>query len=219
MRTTLVVNIGIKKKDGEMIKLKISELENKLGKKLKRNFTSVGVDTATICGVGFISTSDKEIEINWSLIKFEANSMTLLYKQMYNEFGNFIDKSVDFVVVEDVFLGMSPAVTIKLSRFGGLVIAHAIKNDIHFETIGASSSRAKLFTLDKKLYKGKPKEAVANYLKSLGIEIDEDNCADGVILALLGVIEGMDFRSNAEIAKEKKAIKKMKKKLKAKRKK
>jgi Holliday junction resolvasome RuvABC endonuclease subunit len=193
-----------------MVKLDILELENRLGKKLKRNYASVGVDTAQTCGVGFVSTSDKMVEIDWSLIKFEANSTVELYKQMYNEFGNFIDKSIDFVVVEDAFLGMSPAVTIKLSRFGGLVMAQAINNNISFETIGASSSRAKLFTLDRKKYKGKPKEAVADYLKSIGIEIDEDNCADGVILALLGIIEGMDFRSATEIAKEKKAIKKMK---------
>ena len=193
-----------------MIKLDILELEKRLGKKLKKNFTSVGVDTAQTCGVGFISTSETEVEIDWSLIKFEANTMPELYKQMYKEFGNFIDKSIDFVVVEDVFLGMSPAVTIKLSRFGGLVMAQAINNEVPFETIGASSSRAKLFTLDRKKYKGKPKEAVANYLKSIGIEITENNCADGVILALLGIIDGMDFRSATEIAKEKKAIKKMK---------
>ena len=199
-----------------MIKLDILELENRLGKKLKRNYASVGVDTAQTCGVGFVSTSDKMVEIDWSLIKFEANSTVELYKQMYNEFGNFIDKSIDFVVVEDVFLGMSPAVTIKLSRFGGLVMAQAINNNIPFETIGASSSRAKLFTLDRKKYKGKPKEAVADYLKSIGVEIDEDNCADGVILALLGIIEGMDFRTATEIAKEKKAIKKMKTKKKRK---
>ena len=195
-----------------MIKLPIKDLELKLGKTLKRNFVSIGIDTATTTGIGIISANDKEVEIDWSLIKFEANSTVELYKQMYKEFGNFIDKSIDFVVVEDVFLGMSPAVTIKLSRFGGLVMAQAINNEVPFATIGASSSRAKLFTLDRKKYKGKPKEAVADYLKSIGIEIDEDNCADGVILALLGIIEGMDFRSNAEIAKSKKC--KLKKKAK-----
>jgi len=202
--------------DIKMIKISIDNLEKKLNKKLKKNFTSVGFDTAVSCGIGIISTSDTEVEIDWSLIKFEANSQIELYKQMYYEFGNFIDKSIDFVVVEDVFLGMSPAVTIKLSRFGGLVMAQAINNNIPFATIGASSSRAKLFTLDRKKYKGKPKEAVADYLKSIGIEIDEDNCADGVILALLGIIEGMDFRSATEIAKEKKAVKKLKKKKKVK---
>ena len=202
-----------------MIKLSVKELENKLGKKIKRHYSSVGVDTATTTGVGFITVDESNVMINWTLLKFEAPSMPALYKQMYLEFKEIIDESVDFVVVENVFLGMNPDVTIKLARMGGLAMACAINKNIPFETIGASSSRAKLFTLDKKLYKGKPKEAVANYLKSLGIEIDEDNCADGVILALLGVIEGMDFRSNAEIAKEKKAIKKMKKKLKAKRKK
>lgn len=197
------------------MKLLIEDLEIKLGKKIKRNFSSIGVDTATNTGVGFISTDDKEITIEWTLLAFQANSINELYQLMYKEFDNFIDKSTNIVIVEDVFLGMNPDVTIKLARFGGLVMAQAMNKKVPFQTIGASSSRAKLFTLDKKKYKGKAKEAVSNYLNSLGIEIKEDNCADGVILALLGIIEGMDYRSNAQIAKEKKTMKMKKKKSRA----
>jgi Holliday junction resolvasome RuvABC endonuclease subunit len=199
-----------------MIKISIKDLELKLGRKIKRNFSSVGIDTASITGVGFVTSNENDVNIDWSLISFKANTIQQLYKQMYNEFGAFIDESIDIVVVENVFLGMNPDVTIKLARFGGLAMACAINKNIPFETIGASSSRAKLFTLDRKKYKGKPKEAVADYLKSIGIEITEDNCADGVILALLGIIDGMDFRSATEIAKDKKAIKKLKKKKKVK---
>jgi Holliday junction resolvasome RuvABC endonuclease subunit len=196
------------------MKISIKDLEARLGKKIKRNFSSIGVDTATKTGLGFISVDDEEVDINWSLISFEANSIQELYKQMYKEFGNFIDKYTDVVVVEDVFLGMNPDVTIKLARFGGLAMAQAINNDIPFKTIGAKSARAKLFKLDQKAYKGRTKQAVADYLKSIGIEIDEDNCADGVILAILGIIDGLDFRSNAEIAEERKAQNKLKKKTK-----
>lgn len=198
------------------MKLPIKDLEFRLGKKIKKNFTSVGVDTAKHTGLGFISVDDKEVEINWSLISFEANTIQELYKQMYQEFGNFIDKSIDVVVVEDVFLGMNPDVTIKLARFGGLAMAQAINNNIPFATIGAKSARAKLFTLDSKKYKGRTKDAVADYLKSIGIEIDENNCADGVILAILGIIDGLDFRSKKAIADEKKTIKKLKSKKKRK---
>jgi len=193
------------------MKIKIVDLEAKLNKKIKRNFVSIGVDTATTTGIGFISTDKTYITIDWAFIKFETNSIQELYKQMYVEFGKFIDKNVDCCVVEDVFLGMNPAVTIKLARFGGLVMAQAINNDVHFETIGAKSSRAKFFKLDSKKYKGKTKQAVADYLKGIGIKIDEDNCADGVILALLGVCEDIDFRTNKEIAKANKIVKGKKK--------
>ena len=71
-----------------MIKLPIKDLELKLGKTLKRNFVSIGIDTATTTGIGIISANDKEVEIDWSLIKFEANSQIELYKQMYYEFQN-----------------------------------------------------------------------------------------------------------------------------------
>jgi len=199
----LVVNGGIKKKDGKM-KIKLLDLENKLGKKIKRNYTSIGVDTATSTGIGCISTNTKTVTIEWALIEFNANSIQELYKQMYKEFGNFIDKKTNVCVVEDVFLGMNPDVTIKLARFGGLAIAQAINKNVHFETIGAKSARAKLFKLDCKKWKGKTKEAVGNYLKSIGIEINEHNCADGVLLAILGIIKDMDFRSKKEISKKRK---------------
>jgi Holliday junction resolvasome RuvABC endonuclease subunit len=193
-----------------MIKIKISDLESRLGKTIKTHFSSIGVDTASKTGIGFITTDANYAIVNWSLISFEANNIQELYKQMYKEFDKFIDKSVDFVVVEDVFLGMNPDTTIKLARFGGLVLACAINNDIPFATIGAKSARAKLFKLDPKKYKGRTKEAVAEYLQSIGIKIDENNCADGIILALLGIIEGLDFRTQAAIKKAK-AKKKRKK--------
>jgi len=189
------------------MRLLIKDLEKKLGKKIKTNYFSVGVDTATHTGIGFIKTTSTEIDINWSLIHFEANSIQQLYKQMYEEFGNYIDKSVHICVVEDVYLGMNPDVTIKLARFGALAMVQAINNNVHFVTINARSARAKLFKLDTKKYKGKTKVAVKDYLTSIGIDINEDNCADGVILALLGIIEGMDFRSNVDIAKDKKKLK------------
>ncbi|MEK6880090.1 MAG: crossover junction endodeoxyribonuclease RuvC [Nanoarchaeota archaeon] len=195
------------------MKLLIKDLELKLDKKIKRNHSSIGVDTATLTGVGFINTDDKEITIEWSLLSFEAPSTNQLYKLMYKEFEKFIDKNTKIVIVEDVFLGMNPDVTIKLARFGGLMMAQAINKNVPFETIGAKSARAKLFKLDSKKYKGKSKEAVADYLKSIGIEIDEDNCADGVILALLGIIEGIDYRSKAEIARSNKKMKSKKHKL------
>ena len=194
------------------MKLKIADLEAKLGKKIKRNFSVVGVDTASTTGLGFIKTTDKDIEINWSIVSFEANTIQELYVQMYEEFGKFLDNSVKLVVVEDVFLGPSPSVTIKLARFGGLAIAHAINNNVPFATIGPTSARSKLFKIDRVKYKGKPKEAVADYLKSIGIVIDENNAADGIVLALLGIIDGMDFRSQDEIKKATKKKRSPKKK-------
>ncbi|MHA2013318.1 MAG: crossover junction endodeoxyribonuclease RuvC [Candidatus Helarchaeota archaeon] len=186
------------------MKIKIKDLEKKLGYKIKKNFISVGFDCATTTGVGIISTTKTYAIIDWTLIKFETNNKQELYKRMYQEFKKCISPDTDCCVVEDVFFGMNPDTTIKLSRFGGLVLANAIDKKVHFETIGAKSARAKLFKLDYKKYKGKSKQAVADYLKKLGIKIEEDNVADGLILAILGVIDGIDFRSKKEIAKAKK---------------
>ena len=42
-----------------MIKLLKSDIEIKLGKKLKSNFSSIGCDTATHTGVGFAHTDEE----------------------------------------------------------------------------------------------------------------------------------------------------------------
>lgn len=187
-----------------MIKIKLTDLEKKLDYKIKKNFMSIGFDTASTTGVGFVSTTRTYASIDWALIKFDTDNKQELYKRMYEEFKKCLHPDTDCCVIEDVFLGMNPDTTIKLARFGGLVLANAIDKHVHFETIGAKSARAKLFKLDYKKYKGKSKQAVYDYLKSLGIELDEDNTADGVLLAILGICDGMDFRSKKDIAKEKK---------------
>lgn len=188
------------------MKIKITDLENKLNCKIKRNCNSIGFDTATKTGVGVIKTTKTYVNIEWSLIHFQSDDIREIYKQMYWEFGNFISKDFDICVIEDVFVSLNPDTTIKLARFGGLVMAHTIENQIHFECIKAVSARAKL-KINTRSYKGKPKKAVADWLKNnLELELDEDNCADGVVLALLGIIEGLDFKPKTVKKKRKRNV-------------
>ena len=185
------------------MKIKLTELEKKLGYPIKKNFKSIGFDTATKTGVGIITTDNEYANIDWALVHFKSDSIQEVYIQMYKSFGEMITKDLGCCVVENVFVGMNPDTSIKLARFGGLVIAHAIDNKVHFEMIGPTSSRSKL-GINTRKYPGKAKKAVRIWLKeTLDLELKEDNCADGVVLALLGICEGMDFKPKSKKKKRK----------------
>lgn len=195
--------------------MKITDLEKALNQKIKRNFKSIGFDTASKTGIGTVVTDDKNAEIDWTYLYFKSDDIKEIYRQMYLHFKDFIHKDIDCCVIEDVYVGRNPTTSIKLARFGGFVMAHAINNEVHFETISAVSARAKL-KINTRAYKGKSKVAVKKWLKeTLNLDIKEDNCADGIVLALLGIIEDMNFAPKTK-KKKRRVKKRVKKKVKRK---
>ena len=191
------------------MKFKIKDFEEKLGKKLKQSFTSIGWDTAEVMGIGMVITDDEYIYIDWELVEFDKSDIDNVYRQLCEKSAMLCKGKIDICVIEDTYLkffGRFPQANVfkKLTRFGGIILANTINNKIEFKIIGAKSARSKLFKMDTKLYKGRAKEAVKDYLTTVGIEIDEDNCADGILLALLGIIEGTDFKPKTVNKKRKK---------------
>lgn len=198
------------------MKIKIKELEEKLGYKIKPNVQSIGLDIAERTGICYITTDKINADLDWQFIEFDKTDINRVYKQMYKDFGDIIGKEDgkdNIVVIEDTFLQrfgkfVQADVFKKLTRFGTLALAVCFNNDIDYRFILAKSSRAKLKI---KMITGKPKESVANYLKeTFNIELDDDDISDSITLAMLGICEGMDFRSNADILKEKKKLKEAK---------
>lgn len=186
------------------MKLKITDLEKQLNTKIKRNFNSIGFDTATKTGVAMIKTNTIYLTIDWTTVQFHADNIQEVYKQMYWNFAELINKNYDVCIIEKAFVKLNPSVALKLAIFGGLVMAHAINNQVHFEQISAKSARAKLGIKIPKGYKGKSKQAVAEWLKcNLNFTIDDNDIADAVVLALLGIIEGMNFEVPKKVRKRK----------------
>lgn len=194
------------------MKLKIADLEKRLGKKIKRNYKSLGIDLATITGVCLIKTDDKNISFDYSVIKF-SSQVKLRYKQMVDLFKVIIQDNC-IVILEDTFVGLNKKGAIILSRLGGIPLCLSIlKEDenVKWEIISAVSARGKFSIKTAKYGKGKSKLAVMDWLKeNLGLEIKEDNKADATILGMCGIIEDLDFRSNTQILKAKKKLKKAK---------
>jgi len=191
------------------MKIKIEQIEKITGYKVKKNFKSIGLDIAERTGICNISTTDQYATIKFNFLEFDNTDINRVYKDMYNSFKVSIFNQ-DIIVIEDSFYGMgNPDVFKKLTRFGSLALAVSLEKDVPRVFILATSSRSKLkiLTTKKAGYgKGESKKAVADWLrKNFAIDLKgDDDASDAIVLALLGILEGMDFRSEADIKKAKK---------------
>lgn len=184
------------------MKLKIKDLENKLGKTIKYYTKVVAFDTAYRTGVCFIVTDSKYAKLEWIFLEFNANTQKEKLRQMYYEFGKLLTNE-DLAIIEEVFVGLSRKGSLSLAKMGTLVIAQCLNKKIDFETISAVSARSKFFKIDYKKYKGKSKQAVADYLKSIDIEVDDSDISDSIILGLCGICEEIDFKPKKKTRKRK----------------
>jgi len=182
------------------MKIGITELEAKLGYKIKKNTQSIGLDIAERTGVCVVTTDDKIAEFDWYYVEFDKSNIATVYKEMYREFLHIIQENKNkdnIVIIEDTFLMqfgkfVQADVFKKLTRFGTLALAVCFDRDIKYEFILAKTSRARLKI---KMITGKPKESVAKYLKeTFNIELDDNDISDSVVLSMLGICEGMDFK-------------------------
>uniref|UniRef100_A0A6H2A429 Putative Crossover junction endodeoxyribonuclease n=1 Tax=viral metagenome TaxID=1070528 RepID=A0A6H2A429_9ZZZZ len=170
-----------------MITLKIKDLEKKLNRKISKNINLLAVDTASKTGWAKITTTDKDIKIDYGFIDIQSKDKEFKYNQMIDTFPELI-KGCDKVIIEDVFLRFNVMVHSMLSRIGMIVyvIAHQLKvKDKYF--IWASSSR-KLIGL-----KNAKKDIVQKEFKEkFNIKIEDEDIIDSLILGFGGLIEKVD---------------------------
>jgi len=183
------------------MKILIKDLEKKLNYKIKKNFIGVGVDTASRTGVCFIKTTKKYVNLDWIFLEFSYNNQEEMLRQMHKEFGKLFTNE-QLAVVEEVYVGWNRMGCLRLAKMGTLAVAQCLNKNIDFELISALSARAKFSINTRKYGKGKSKLAVADYLKEIGIEVDDPDISDGVILALLSICEGMDFKPKTKRKKK-----------------
>jgi len=199
------------------MKITLDHIEKITGYKVKKNFKSIGLDIAERTGVCNISTTDKYATVKFNFLEFDKNNIGRVYKDMNGSFKVIIYNQ-DIVVIEDSHLQFFPGkrgtrnaqadVFKKLTRFGTLALAVCLEKEIKYQFIQAVTSRAKLGikTNKKAGYgKGESKKAVAHWLrKYFGIDLKgDDDASDAVVLAILGLLEDIDFRAKAVIKKEK----------------
>lgn len=187
-----------------MIKLDIKEIELKLNKRIKRNFSVIGWDTSSKCGVCFGKTDDKTLEIDYTFLEYDTSDHQKMYKQMYNDFGSLLTDE-NLSIIEQVYVAFNPNVALLLARMGSLIMANCIAKKIPFQFLSAISARSNLGIKTKKdkdgnkIPKGHTKEIVANWLKDeLNFTIDQNDIADALVLVLNGLCEDTIYTKKAK---------------------
>jgi len=178
------------------MKIKIADLEKKLNFKLKKNYKSVGVDTAQITGIVFLKTDKTDLYIDGLVLGFKTKDKKEIYGTMVRTFEKLFNDE-NLAIIEDTFVGFNRKGSIELTRYGSFALAECIKKNIEYEIILARSARAK-FKIDlnskeykKKYGKGKSKQAVSDWVNNLDIKLQDNNLVDAFILALCGICEGI----------------------------
>lgn len=167
-----------------MLKISISKLEKQLGKLIRKNFTCLGVDTASRTGWCRIKIDSKEVEMDYGFIDIESKDRNFKFNQMIEIFPDLI-KGCDKVVIEDVFLKFNVMVHSFLSRIGMIVYVLCHLQGIkEKDFIWATTARKNLG------FKGnaKKEEIHEEFKERFNINIEDEDIVDAIVLALQGVI-------------------------------
>jgi Holliday junction resolvasome RuvABC endonuclease subunit len=168
-----------------LITITLKKLEKKLGK-LKKNVQVLGIDTASRTGWCLIKTDAKNIYLDFGVFKVDSKDVNFKFGKIIETFDNIIKPEYK-VILEDTFLGMkfmNPYMFKYLSKLGGILFAvckYKKVEDISF--LMASSARKTIGI------KGncKKKEVHDSIKGLLGIEINDEDVSDAIVLALNGV--------------------------------
>jgi len=173
------------------MKLKIQDVEKAIGYKIKRNFKSIGFDTAQTTGIVILESNNEEINLDYLVLSFKTKNPKEIYNSMIKTFARVIDEEM-YAIIESVFVGFSRAGSVELAKYGAFAIAECVKKGINYDLISAVSARSK-FKIDvKKLGKGKSKQCVGLWIKEkLSLTYDDNNINDALILALIGICENI----------------------------
>ena len=173
-----------------MIKISIEDLEAKLDRGFKKNYLSLGVDTASRAGWAIVRTDDKDAHIEYGTVNVDSDDLFFKYDKIFEFFYDLVEKKIGpdnknaIIVIEDTFFGQNVKTLKMLIRVGMLVYLAGFLHGIKRYFILPSASRATLG------FKGNLKKSYVQqeFLKKTGIEMKGEDEIDGLILALNGLL-------------------------------
>jgi len=168
-----------------MLKISNKKLEKAFNKRIKKSVVCLGVDTASRTGWCKAVANDKECTFDYGFINVNSKDKYFKYSQYIEILDGIISKDED-LIIEETFCGINIKSFQLLSRLGGFVYAVAhLKGVQHKKFILATTARKFLG------FKGNAKKEIIQkqFIKKLGIEIDDEDVIDAIILALNGILE------------------------------
>ena len=171
----------------------IAKVEKRLNIKLKRNITTLGLDTASKTGYAIAKTDDKKLIIDVGFINIDVSHIEdkyarneFRYNAFYEAINSLIASRFETVVVEDVFYSCNPLTLILLARIGAIAYsickAKGIKNIIWKSAVSAR----KLLGLPC----NKKKDVVQKFFcKKMNITLTNEDEIDSIILSIVGLLK------------------------------
>lgn len=179
-----------------MKKIPINKIESRIGKSLKTQTIAIGFDVAkNHTGIAVLRTYKASLEIV-KLHKIDNQKGNLIDSMEYfiGELNNFISglnlgRNYKIFVIEDCWFGKNVTTLKVLARFSALTwreLRH-ITDKIYF--VLATTARSQIGFKKDRESKRKTKKQVMDYINNLmGLDLKDDNLADGIVLALSGLI-------------------------------
>lgn len=177
-----------------MKKLSIIALEKKLGKKLRRKLTILGIDTASNAGMAYLKVGTKIIEFKTEVLRFGTHKKGTPINSKLNTgieaIENYIDNNnyIDKVIIENAYLGVNKYTYGLLRLIAGIFYTEFSKFTKDIDFYYATEAR-KIVGFNSKKKSGKVlKKLIIQWIEHLGFGKLKEDEADAVLLALSGLI-------------------------------
>jgi Holliday junction resolvasome RuvABC endonuclease subunit len=133
-----------------MQKLNISLIEKKLGKTIRQNAISVGIDVAeNLTGIALLRTDKEYIYVDYtdviaSNLKDDHFHRADDFVSSLEKFKQILNKYKEYkiLVIERCFFGVNPEILIHLARFGAIAYITLKKDFDSWHYIGATTARS-----------------------------------------------------------------------------
>lgn len=179
-----------------MIEIEIEDLELVFKTKIRRNWKSMGSDTASATGWAIAWTDDKYCYCDCGVIDLKSTSTINRYRQLNSFFSEQIPDDLNRLVIEKPFLKFFKKGRTRVPQvnvFRVLVAVSMIPMFVGFDR-GLKNSQIIMIEPTKARSKlnlpatGTKAQVQAKFLLKTGIELEEDNVVDAIILAFVGLL-------------------------------
>jgi Holliday junction resolvasome RuvABC endonuclease subunit len=185
------------------MKIKLTEIEKKLGYKLHRDVYVLGVDTASTTGLAIANTDKKTLTIETSIFKLPAANKNDEFSEKYveklecmltliREFKTKLKpKKESILVLENSFLSVNPVTFGCLRMLCGIIYAELYDIFEHIILVFPISARKEVgfkSQLPKGTKSKEKKQEIINWINDkFGIQERSTDICDAILLALYGL--------------------------------
>jgi Holliday junction resolvasome RuvABC endonuclease subunit len=157
--------------------------------------TCLGIDTASRTGWCEVNTTPELCNFSCGFIDIDTKDKYFKYNRYIEIFANKFKDENMIVIIEESYYGKNVKTFQMLSRLGGFIYAIAHLNNIKSKQFILATTARKLLG-----FKGNAKKEIIQkeFLEKTKLELTDTDVIDSIILALVGILEGL-YESSRKI--------------------